>query len=212
MRIALIYVFPTVDNSKYIPAARKFVDSYVRHPPGVQDHELHVIINGEQSVNMEAVKRIFDPLAPQFSYHNNWAKDLGAFVVSAQALPCDLLICCGAHVNFWAPGWLDVIARSYAEIGPAVYGAWAFQEPAPHIRTTFWWTAPEILATYPHLTEADRYSFEHGPKSIALWSRKMGFEPFQVTWRGAYSMKHWHAIDLNEALARDQHTLRDFGE
>jgi len=213
VKVALVYVFPTVTPDKYIPAARKFVDSYTRHPPGSQDHDLHVIVNGEQAVNMDAVRRVFDPLAPEFSFHNNWAKDLGAFIVAAESFPCDLLICAGAHVNFWASGWLDVMTRSYAAIGPAVYGAWAFQEPTPHIRTTLFWCPPELLASYPYLkSDSDRYSFEHGPNSIALWSRKKGFEPFQVTWRGAYSMKHWHAIELQEALARDQHTATHQGE
>jgi hypothetical protein len=212
MRTALIYVFPALDPLKYIPAAKKFVSSYIQHPPGVQDHELHVIVNGDPSMPMPALQRLFAPLVPQFHRHNNWAKDLGAFMLAAQNIACDLLVCMGAHVNFWKAGWLDVITQSFSAIGPAVYAAWAFQEPLPHLRTTFWWCAPEILASYPHLTESDRYSFEHGPKSIALWSRKMGFEPFQITWNGAYSMPHWHALPLQEALARDQHSLRDFGE
>ncbi len=211
MRVALVYVFPAVDPSKYCPAAQKFVQSYMDHPPGVTDHELHVIVNGVASIK-EAV-RWFYPLSPVFHSHNNWAKDLGAFYLASQGIPCDLMVCCGAHVNFWRAGWLDVIVNSYVAIGPGVYGTWAFQEPTPHIRTTFFWLPPELLASYPHLqSESDRYGFEHGPESIALWTRKQGFEPWQITWGGAYPLKHWHAIELHEALARDQHTERHHGE
>jgi hypothetical protein len=211
MRVALVYVFPTVDPAKYCPAARKFVESYMEHPGGAADHELHVIVNGTASV--KEARQWFEPLSPVFHSHNNWAKDLGAFYLASQAIDCDLMVCMGSHVNFWKPGWLDVIVNSYLHIGPAVYGAWAFQEPTPHIRTTFFWLPREMLASYPYLeSDADRYAFEHGPQSIALWSWRLGFEPFQVTWAGAYSLKHWHAIPIEEALARDQHSLRDFGE
>lgn len=211
MRVCLVYVFPTVDPAKYVPAAKKFVQSYLEHPAGVSEHELHVIVN-DPKPSSEGVTHIFEPLSPIFHWYDNWAKDLGAFMHAAQIIKCDLLVCMGAHVNFFRPGWLDVITQSFSSIGPAVYGTWAFQEPLPHLRTTFWWTAPEILASYPHLKDSDRYAFEHGHNSIALWSRKLGYDPYQVTWTGAYSMKFWHPLELHEGLARDQHTERHHGK
>lgn len=149
----------------------------------------------------------------KFHYRNNFGKDLGAFLYAAQNIECDLLVCMGAHINFWKPGWLDVINRSYEQIGPGVYGAWGFQEPIPHLRTTLFWCPPQILASYPWLkTDSDRYGMEHGPENISLWSQKQGFEPYQITWLGAYSKKYWHAIPINEGLALDQHTERHFGK
>ncbi len=213
MKVAIVYCFPTVDPSKYVPAAKKFVSSYLEFPGGAHRHELHVVINDQRPVSLPHVRDIFKPLDPAFHSHSNWGKDLGAFILAAQTIDCDLMICAGSHVNFWKPGWLDTVCSSFSTIGPAVYGTWAFQEPMPHIRTTFFWLPPELLATYPHLeSESDRYGFEHGPNSICLWSRKLGFEPFQITWQGAYSMKHWHAITLDEGLALDQHTQRHHGK
>ena len=207
-----MYCFPTIDPAKYVPAAKKFVSSYLQFPGSLEEPELHVVVNRENAVNLAAIKQVFEPLSPIFHQHNNYAKDLGAFMRAAQIIECDLIVCCGAHVNFWKSGWLDVITRSYCTLGPAVYGGWGFQEPIQHLRTTLFWTAPEILAGYPYLqSESDRYSMEHGPENIALWSRKQGFEPFQITWTGAYSMKHWHALTLEEGLALDQHSERHHG-
>lgn len=213
MKTALVYVFPTAEPPKYINAACKFLNSYLENPGSADTPELHVIVNGDCSMCVNTLKQIFNSVPVNFHYRDNWGKDLGAFLYAAQYIECDLLVCMGSHVNFWKPGWLDVITRSYANIGPAVYGAWGFQEPEPHLRTTFFWCPPSLLTAYPWLkTEADRYGMEHGPENIALWGRKQGFEPYQITWDGAFSMKHWHALRIDEGLALDQHTERHFGK
>lgn len=211
MRVAIAYVFPNLQPEIYVPAARRFVASYLSCPGSpTESPELHVIVNGESAAFEH--RMIFEAVNPIYHRHNNWAKDLGAFLLASQAIECDLLVCMGSHVNFWLPGWLDVVVGSFVRGGPGVYGAWAFHVPLPHIRTTFFWTAPELLASYPHLkSESDRYAFEHGRQNISLWSQKMGFEPWQVTWGGCYPMKHWHPVTLEESLALDQHTKRDLG-
>lgn len=216
MRTAVVYCYPTVDPAKYVPAAKKFVSSYLQFPGSLEEPELHVVVNSDGTLLHPMIRELFDQLSPHWHYHDNRAKDLGAFMMAAKFMveaKFDLMVCCGAHVNFWKPGWLDVITRSYSTLGPAVYGAWGFQEPLPHLRTTFFWCPPQILASYPWLkSESDRYGMEHGPENIALWSRKQGFEPFQITWTGAYSMKHWHALTLEEGLVLDQHTKKHHGK
>lgn len=210
MQVSLVYVFPNLQPETYVPAARKFVRSYQQTPPGREKHDLHVIINGDPQDSPH--RAIFGELPCEFHHHNNWGKDIGAFFLASQAINCDLMIFMGSHVNFHIPGWLDIVVGSYTRGGPGVYGAFAFDVPLPHIRTTFFWTAPELLASYPHLkSEHDRYFFEHGPQSIALWSRKLGFEPWQVTLHGCFPLKHWHPVTLAETLALDQHTLRHLG-
>lgn len=211
MRIALIYVFPNLMLSKYVPAAQKFVSSYLQHPPGRVEHQIHVFGNGPP-LN-RAVREIFDPIDVKWWSHNNWAKDLGAFMVAANSVECDLMVCAGSHVNFHRAGWLDRIVEAQTQTGPCVSGAWGAQVPRPHLRTTFFWSPPEILIQYPHLeSEGDRYFFEHGDDSISLWSQRIGFEPYQVTWKGCYPLSEFQPVPLNEMLARDQHSLRDYGE
>ena len=208
--IALCYVYPNVLPGKYQPLARQFARTYLEHPPGITDHEIYVVVNGFPD---NTAQRLFEPLPVKLLFHNNWAKDLGAFFTAAKSISCDLLVMCGSHVNFWKTGWLDQIASAFMRYGPAVAGTFAMQVPEPHIRTTFWWTSPEILLSYPFLEDGShRYHFEHGKESIALWSEQRGFAPYQLTWQGAFAREHWHPATLEEGLVRDQHTMRDFGK
>jgi hypothetical protein len=211
VRVSLVYVLPVVQPDKYRPAAKKFIDSYMEHPPGAKEHDLVVCLNG--GGDDQDVRSLFSPVPVKTFQHNNWGKDLGAFLVASHSLACDLMICCGSHVNFRRSGWLDRIVEGMSYHGPCVAGTWAFQVPNPHIRTTFFWCPPEILYAYPDMDEeSKRYQFEHGPNNLCVWSQKMGLPPYQVTWEGFYPMSHWHPIPPEEALARDQHSLRDFGQ
>jgi hypothetical protein len=192
----------------YVPLAKRFVQTYMEHPPGNSDHELYVIINGGVTIG-DWCKHLFSPLAPRFIQHNNYGKDIGAYQAAADLIDCDLLVCLGAPVHFHRPGWLDRIMLAYLENGPAVYSPWGFHSPRPHLRTTAFWLPPELLNSYPHrVSDQERYQFEHGPESIALWSQKQGFEPLQVTWRGVYPMDAWHPVTRSESLFIDQHMER----
>ena len=46
MKTVIVYIHPTADARTYVPNARRFVETYMTHPPGETDHELHVAING----------------------------------------------------------------------------------------------------------------------------------------------------------------------
>ena len=192
----------------YGPLAQRWASSYIQNPPGNTDHELFVVINGG-SDHGPYQDRLFAPLAPNYLYHSNWAKDLGAFQMAAEVVPCDLLVCMGSHIHFHRPGWLDLIAQAYEENGPSVYGAWAFHMPRPHLRTTCFWLPPELFRAYPYvITDQTRYAFEHGPQSITLWAKSQGFEPMQVTRHGVFQMDAWHHVDVEETLFLDQHLDR----
>lgn len=205
LRIALIYVHPCANAAVYVPYARRFVESYMENPPGDADHEIHVAINGGVAIG-EWCRHLFAPLAPQFFQHNNYGKDIGAYMTAADLIDCDLMVCLGAPIHFHRAGWLDRIVMAYLENGPAVYGPWGFHQPRPHLRTTAFWLPPELLIAYPHrVSDRERYAFEHGPESITLWSQKQGFEPMQVTWRGVYSMDAWKPLSRAESLMVDQH-------
>lgn len=205
MNISVIYIHPTAAASVYVPLAKRFVKSYMDNPPGETDHQLHVCINGGIDIG-EWCQNLFSPLNPSFFRHNNYGKDIGAYQVAADLIECDLMVCLGAPIHFHRPGWLDRIVMSYLEHGPAVYSPWGFQSPRPHLRTTAFWLPPELMNAYPvRVGDRERYQFEHGSESIALWSQKQGFEPMQVTWRGSYSMDGWKPISRNESLFVDQH-------
>lgn len=209
MRVAICYIFPTALAAKYVPLARRFVESYMDHPPGSTDHDIYVSVNGGIEMG-EWNKKIFEPLPCQFFQHNNYGKDIGAFRVAADQIPCDLLVCMGSHIHFHRDGWLDRMVMAYEENGPTVYGPWGFQSPRPHLRTTAFWLPPELLLAHPlKVSDRERYQFEHGSDSITLWCQKQGLEPIMVTWDGCYQMPEWHPVDRKSSLFIDQHMERD---
>lgn len=185
--------------------AKRFVRTYLEHPPGEADHEIHVAINGGIAIG-DWCERLFYPLPCRFFQHNNVGKDIGAYQAAADTIECDLMLCFGSPLHFHKAGWLDQIVRAYEEYGPTVYGPWGFQVPRPHLRTTCFWLPPELLNSYPkRVGDSDRYAFEHGEQSIALWSKMRGFDPYMVTWKGVYGIEAFQNIPREESLFVDQH-------
>lgn len=206
MRVALAYIFPQLNFPKYEPLAQRFVDSYMTHPPGQYPHTVHVIANG-YDIGLRQ-RNVFGPLPVTHMTHNNYGQDIGAFIMASDVIPCDLLVCLGAHVHFRRAGWLDRLVNAYLDNGPGLYGAWGFHEPARHLRTTSFWCSPEILNTYPYeVGNPQRYAFEHSPdRSIVAHTAKMGFPTLMVTWAGTFEPKDWRHVENRDCLMLDQHT------
>lgn len=204
MKVALCYVCPTVLLDTYVPLALRFVQSYMDHPPGTFPHDLHVVTNGPEP--SAKLKGIFNPLPVAFHEHNNYAKDLGAYMLAAATIPCDLLICLGSHTHFPRGGWLDRLMDVYMKLGPGLYGFWGFHAPADHIRTTAFGCPPELLSSYPHLTNETRYDFEHSKdKSILRWALDNGLPVAMVSWKRVGIFPDFFDVPSGENLVLDQH-------
>lgn len=207
VQIALAYVFPMINLPKWEPLARRFVKSYFDHPPGDTAHQIHVLANG-LAID-PARKKIFDSLPCAFHTCSNQGMDIGAYQWAADHIPCDLLLCFGTPVHFRKAGWLDLIASTFLEHGPNLYGAWGFHAPKMHIRTTAFWLPPQILKAYPvYVGDSQRYAFEHGDGSITRFAIDAGLNALQVTWTGVFPPSGWHHTPLEESLLLDQHTDR----
>lgn len=206
MKIAICYVFP-VHLPRYNETAKRFASTYLDFPPGETEHELHVYTNGGSITTKQ--RELFGPLSPVFHPNGNIGKDIGAYQRAASEISCDLLICLGSPVYFHRAGWLDWIVRVYEANGPALYGCWGFYEPKHHLRTTAFWFPPVIMQSYPSfVNDGYRYEFEHGQNSIVNWSKRLGFENYMVTWKGAFPESQWHHIPRADCLMLDQHVDR----
>lgn len=209
VKLVLIYIYPDLNHHIYNPLARRFVESYLEHPPGETDHEIIVAVNSGRSGCPE-YEQLMRPLSCDFVMHDNQGKDIGAFQVLSRRLDCDLMICLGAPVHFCRSGWLDRIRNVYEQEGPGLYSPWAFHEPKPHVRTTAFWLPPQLFRSYPHeIYNGNRYEFEHGDRSIYAHTKQEGLEAFQVTWDGCYTKKDWHQVTASSTLFLDQHTDRN---
>lgn len=205
MKIAIIYVHPAMSLSVYRPAARRFVDTYMEFPPGEADHRIYVIVNGER-VRPDH-RKLFEPLPCEFIQGSNVGKDCGAHIWAAENIPCDLMVCFGAHVHFHRAGWMDRIVNVFLEQGPALYGPWGVPFlGGDHIRTTAYWAPPELISSFPHAvgTDEHRYSYERGPNSLTQHVLKSGFPCIMVTWDGYYGHDAWHVINGRDSLILDQ--------
>ena len=204
MKVAICYVHPACNQDVYGPAARRFASTYIEHPPGNTDHDIWVCHNGACGRGPYQDK-LFDPLPVNWFEHTNWGKDIGAFQVAAETIPCDLLVCFGSHIYFHRAGWLDRMIKALENNGPTIFGAWGFHVPRPHLRTTGFWLPPELMKAYPtQVSDGTRYEFEHGADSITLWCQKLGFEPMLVTWNGELKMADWRGVSRQESLFYDQ--------
>lgn len=206
VRTAIVYINPAINAPVYDPLARRFVSTYMDHPPGESDHTLHVIVNGMEPT--EYHRRLFEPLPCHLHFGSNIGKDIGAFIHAAATIPCDLLVCFGAHVHFHRAGWLDRMVDVFLEDGPALYGPWGVPYPAgDHIRTTAFWLPPELLNQYPFAVgDPQRYAFERGDNSLTSWVLRMGYPAIAVTWSGAYPYGQWQVISREDSLVLDQWT------
>lgn len=209
MQIDIAYVYPAIVSRTYRPMAARFVRTYMQFPPGGEDHKITALINGGAAAHVRNYSSIFRPLDCGIFFHNNVGKDIGAFQSFASTLKSDLLICLGSPVHFRRTGWLDRIVQAYEQNGPGIYGAWAFQEPRDHIRTTAFWLPPQLLNAYPfQIMNENRYEFEHGHNSICNFVKSLGLECYMVSWDGCYPSKDWHHLAVDEMLFLDQHTER----
>lgn len=209
MKICICYVFPNLNPGLYEPMARRFVRSYQEHPPGETPHDIVVVSNG--SLIGPRQRTVFDPLPVQFTDHNNYGKDIGAFMSVAIGNQSDLLVCFGSHIYFHRAGWLDRMVDAYLDIGPGLYGCWGFFEPSPHIRTTAFWLPPELLSAYPWpIDNSHRYNFEHGPKqSILQWTLHNGLPVTMVGWNRSYIYPEFTHLSEADSLMWDQHIDRN---
>ncbi len=205
MNVVCCYCHPSMDMATYQPMARKWVETYHANPPGSSAHELYVLVNGFKYPLLDT---IFKSLPVKYMVHSNVGKDIGAYQKAAETIPCDLMIFFGSPVFFTRPGWLDWLIECYLKHGPGMYGAFAYQVPIPHIRTTCFWCPPDLLNSYPSdIGDGQRYSFEHGPDSLSMWAKRMGLGTFQVTWDGVYEMQDWHQSPRSKCLFIDQHVM-----
>lgn len=206
MTVAVVYVCPTVERNTYLPYAKRFAQTWHEHPPGY-DHKLYIMVNGGDWP--DSFSKEFVDIPHHYEFHDNVGWDVGAFQRASHVIPCDLLVCLGAHICFNHDDWLKTIAASYMEHGPGLYGPWGALYPTVHVRTTAFWCPPELLASYPFYVQSDRrsrYQFEHGKESFTAWTKEAGFPFFMVTTRGVWEVNDWETFmpSAEESLLLDR--------
>lgn len=220
-KIVLVYVYPNGSNNGYRDKAIQFADSYCANPPGF-DHETLVVCNGAPA--NDDTRGLFYGLAkPSFIHHDNSGWDIGAYQAAVKAVPCDLMLFCGAHAYFRRPGWLLRIWEVYEAHGPALYGATGNQGNGghgvePHVRTTGFWCPPRLMQQYPYkVTQVggggERYMMEHGRNCLSNFAKSQNYPRLIVGWNDVKPLEQcdsmpngFHNGDQSNVLIGDRLT------
>jgi hypothetical protein len=218
MRTAIVYVHPIGWDEKAI----RFLASYHANEPGGK-HESVVICNGYEP--NDGARILFGSL-PNLTLigHNNVGQDIGAFQFAAAAYSCDMMIFFGAHSYFRKPGWLARCESVFAQYGEKhLYGATGNQGNGPvwpHVRTTGFWCAPELMNQFPwRITQnIERYEFEHGGSGLTTWVLNSGRRALVCGFVGEFDVRvcdhlpaGLHRADQGNVIFGDRFTCLPFG-
>jgi hypothetical protein len=181
--------------SSYDERTERFLSTYEKFKP-TQEHELVILNCGGRPIAQSVLPRQIE------YYGHGW--DNGAYQFAANALDCDLLVCCNAGAYFHREGWLYPLVSARREYGPGLYGVSASYERGPHLRTPFIAFSPELLRDYP-IAVKDREAcnqFEAGPNSFTSYALSKNVPTFLMTWDAAYELKDWRRPDLQNIFRR----------
>ena len=214
LSIEVVYVYPMVGD--YSSQARAFANSYLSNEP-CAEHITTVVCNGG-SPNQQAVELFSKFPGIRFIEHDNSGYDIGAFQRASSQSTADMIVFFGTSAYVRRKGWLQRMAQVFASYGQGQYGAMGnrgnFQSVFPHIRTTGFWTTPDLFNSYPtKITKPEqRFPFEHGPHCFTSWVTKKGFNSWVVTYSGIYLWENWdcpngfHNGSQSELLCGDKIT------
>lgn len=196
--VTVVYVYVT-NSTPYQALARRFSESYTKHPPDYP-HQTAIVCNG--GIRQPECDGLFSRFPKvQLLSHDNTGKDIGAYQKAARELPCELMVFFGGSTYFRRAGWLRRMVEAYLKHGVTLYGSTGNRgHPAihvyPHIRTTAFWTTPTLLNEYPVKVTRDeqRYPFEHGPNCFTDWIARNGMVPLVVSWIGEHPWEQWDSI------------------
>lgn len=218
MRVAITYIFPLNGQGQHGVKAMRFLDTYHKHPPGL-DHDTIIVCNGGEASAETHFMFSSLPNLMMMEHDDKQGQDIGGYQYAALHYPCDLMVFLGGNSYLRREGWLKRILESFQKHGDTLYGATAHRGVGnihPHIRTTGFWMSPALLNQYPmRVTRNDqRYPFEHGPNCLTTWVTALGKTPLLVSWDGEYEWKNWdnvpngyHKGDQSNVLIGDRLTM-----
>ena len=173
------------------PLAKRFVESYLKHPPGFTHRTVVVSQNARPTKEYKALFASL-PNVKYFNYDNSgW--DIGAFIELSKTMNDDLAVYFGSSASVMREGWLARMVEAWQKHGQGFYGSLATYEISPHINTSGFWCPPKLMAAYPIkvVTKRQRYDFEHGRNAMWKMVHESGLKVLLVTWDGEYVWQEW---------------------
>lgn len=205
LRTCICYPFPLDQRETFEPFARRYVESYLKHPPGCEHQLCVAFINGP--IDRKACE-IFSPLEHFTLPIVSNGLDIGCAQETAKKIASDydFAVFSTSRVYFHREGWLRRLVEAREKYGDGLYGATGSYEcpngepdkfPNPHMRTVLYGCNPkhmaELASIYPVTDRASAHSFEAGDHNFARWFKEKGMPVKMVTWAGEWDEPYWRA-------------------
>jgi len=198
MTAEIVYVFP-LNSQHYLEYALRFIASYLDSPPMI-DHQTTIVFNNGSPGNDDTALFCLFPNV-KFLTDCQRGYDIGAYQLAASQSNASLIAFFGASTYFKRQGWLLRMARAFQDFGNAQYGVMGNRGDArvnvqPHIRTTGFWMAPDLMRSYPVKINSpeQRHPFEHGQNCFTTWVKNRGLRNLIATWDAVYPWELWDEV------------------
>lgn len=190
MTPVIVYPIPFDNFDVFERFVHRFVDTFKKYPPGIDDYELLVVCNwGEPT---DEIREWFWGTKAHFVPYYKHGCDIGSLQYAGAF--GEFLIGMTSRCYFHRSGWLKRYMDARAIHGPGLYGASAsYEGGTPHICTRAYAIDRSILSEYPHSVQsrADGQRFEVGEWCITTWASQRGIPTIQVTWDSEQDKDHW---------------------
>lgn len=191
MILDICFCFPAGDA--HYAQAYNFLSTYLLHPP-MTEHRLVLLCD---QANVTEAAELFSIVPGSVAIPTpDHARDLSRYQAYAHQSDAQCMLMLGGSTYCRKPGWGLRVITSFLRMGPRnLYGACG-NTGGPgvhkHIRTTGWWTAPEVLRRYPWWPKdvAGRYEMEHGQTCISGWILNQGAQCWIVNFGSEYDLDH----------------------
>jgi hypothetical protein len=164
---------------------RRFLDSYRLHPPGT-DHELVVVMNGVEPVQLEPLRAELERVDHTTVTTAAPVQDLLAYRQAAEQLTHDRVCFVNSHSEIAAPGWLEKLdaaldqrrsglagaTGSWASVRSSVLNSLFIPTPYRHAIPSRSTAARELAAIEAELARESDPTAERGaPRPTTPWVR-----------------------------------------
>ncbi len=166
----------------YIEAARRFAETYKKHPSG-HEHRLYLVnSNGGYTAQ---IADIFCGIEYNIITYNGSGWDIGAQQFAAFSMdPSDWMLAGSSWTYFKEDHWLKPFGEATEKYGDGLYGATTSFEHSPHVRGTAYLIRCGLYQRYPHGINSREASlkWESDPSmSLTNWIQSIGLPAFLVT-------------------------------
>jgi hypothetical protein len=190
-RLPAIVFVHVLNSTEYVGLTKNFLDSFRKFGPGEPCELVVVFNNGKPS---DTDKALYEGIpSVKFLEHDNSGFDIGAFIAASHQIDNPMAVYFGGTAFLQRAGWLVELHKAWDAHGPGFYGTLSTYEVSPHLNTTGFACAPELMRRYPHKvnTKEERYAFEHRGRAMWRMVAGMGLPTKLVTWDGVWDWQDW---------------------